>query len=65
MSKTKKSNQRAKPFMVRLPTTEIREAYQRYCDNNLRSLDAQTSIIIMNVLKKDGFISSEMKIGGQ
>ena len=30
---------KGKPFLVRLPNPEIREAYQRYCSDHLRSLD--------------------------
>lgn len=48
---------RGKPFMVRLPSPEIREAYQRYCSDHLRSLDAQSSVLIMRELKIQGYLN--------
>ena len=43
--------------MVRLPNPEIRDAYQRYCSDHLRSLDAQSSVLIMRELKIQGYLN--------
>lgn len=48
---------KGKPFLVRLPNPEIREAYQRYCSDHLRSLDAQSSVLIMRELKIQGYLN--------
>ena len=48
---------RGKPFMVRLPSPEIRDAYKRYCTDHLRSLDAQSSVLIMRELKIQGYLN--------
>lgn len=48
---------RGKPFMVRLPSPEIRDAYKRYCTDHLRSLDAQSSLLIMRELKTQGYLN--------
>lgn len=47
---------KGKPFMVRLPNPEIRDAYQRYCTDHLRSLDAQSSVLIIRELKIQGYL---------
>ena len=54
---------RGKPFMVRLPSPEIREAYQRYCTDDVRSLDAETSLLIMRELKTQGYLNDLSDIG--
>lgn len=54
---------RGKPFMVRLPSPEIRDAYQRYCTDHLRSLDAQSSLLIMKELKTQGYLNDLSDIG--
>lgn len=48
---------RGKPFMVRLPSPEIRDAYKRYCTDHLRSFDAQSSLLIMRELKTQGYLN--------
>ena len=48
---------KGKPFLVRLPNPEIREAYQRYCSDHLRSLDAQSSVLIMRELRIQGYLN--------
>ncbi|WP_338561373.1 hypothetical protein [Acinetobacter sp. KS-LM10] len=54
---------RGKPFMVRLPSPEIRDAYKRYCMDHLRSLDAQSSLLIMRELKTQGYLNDLSDIG--
>lgn len=54
---------RGKPFMVRLPSPEIRDAYKRYCTDLLRSLDAQSSLLIMRELKTQGYLNDLSDIG--
>lgn len=54
---------RGKPFMVRLPSPEIRDAYKRYCTDHLRSLDAQSSLLIMRELKTQGYLTDLSDIG--
>ncbi len=59
-----KSNQstnttKAKPFLVRLPSVEHRTAYERYCADNLRSLDGQASILIIDALVAAGYLESK------
>lgn len=54
---------RGKPFMVRLPSPEIRDAYKRYCTDHLRSLDAQSSLLIMRELKTQGYLNDLSDIG--
>jgi hypothetical protein len=57
---------RGKPFMVRLPSPEIRDAYKRYCTDHLRSLDAQSSLLIMRELKTQGYLNDLSEgIGGE
>ena len=48
---------KGKPFIVRLPSSAIREAYERYCVDHLRSLDAQSSILILRELKTQGYLN--------
>ncbi|MEC8123805.1 MAG: hypothetical protein VX125_08170 [Pseudomonadota bacterium] len=43
--------------MVRLPNSAIRDAYERYCTDHLRSLDAQSSVLIMRELKTQGYLN--------
>jgi hypothetical protein len=50
------NNMKGKPFMVRLPNPAIRDAYERYCADHLRSLDAQSSVLIMRELKIQGYL---------
>lgn len=57
------NDMKGKPFMVRLPNSAIREAYQRYCTDHLRSLDAQTSLLIMRELKTQGYLNDLSDIG--
>jgi hypothetical protein len=54
---------KGKPFMVRLPSPEIRDAYKRYCTDHLRSLDAQSSLLIMRELKTQGYLNDLSDIG--
>lgn len=54
---------RGKPFMVRLPSPEIRDAYKRYCTDHLRSLDAQSSLLIMRELKTQGYLTDLSDVG--
>ena len=54
---------KGKPFMVRLPNPEIRDAYERYCADHLRSLDAQSSVLIMRELKIQGYLNDLSGIG--
>ncbi len=49
---------KGRPFQVRLPTTEIREAFEKYCADNLRSLDAQSSMLIIQELQKLGYLDN-------
>ena len=53
---------KGKPFMVRLPSSAIREAYERYCVDHLRSLDAQSSILILRELKTEGYLNDLSEI---
>lgn len=50
---------KGKPFQVRLPTSEIRKAYERYCADNLRSLDAQSSMLIIKELQNLGYLDKD------
>ena len=54
---------KGKPFMVRLLSSAIREAYERYCVDHLRSLDAQSSILILRELKTQGYLNDLSDIG--
>lgn len=54
---------RGKPFMVRLPSPEIRDAYKQYCTDHLRSLDAQSSLLIMRELKTQGYLNDLSDVG--
>ena len=51
-----KTTQRAKPFLVRLPSSHIRQAYEQYCSDNMRSLDAQSSMLITKELQALGYL---------
>lgn len=51
------NDMKGKPFMVRLPNPAIRDAYERYCADHLRSLDAQSSVLIMRELKTQGYLN--------
>ena len=64
MNKQSATNEKGKPFLVRLPTANIREAYERYCADNLRSLDAQSSVLIIRELKNLGYLTEKMKKEG-
>lgn len=59
MNKQSATNEKGKPFLVRLPTANIREAYERYCSDNLRSLDAQSSVLIIKELKDLGYLTEK------
>lgn len=48
---------KAKPFLVRLPSRKAREAYEQYCSDNYRSMDAQATALIIRELKNTGYIS--------
>lgn len=52
----KTSEDHIKPITVRLPTKEARVAFEKYCLENHRSLDGQASMLILRVLKKQGYI---------
>lgn len=61
MSVRAKTTQRAKPFLVRLPSSHIRQAYEQYCLDNMRSLDAQSAMLITKELQASGYLSSEFQ----
>ncbi len=54
-----KKPQKPKLISVRLPSQEHREAYEQYCKDNARSLDAQTSLLIIKELAAQGYIKPE------
>lgn len=58
---TETMTKKAKPFLVRLPDLQIRDAYEQYCRDNLRSLDAQSSMLIINELKSRGYLQPSDK----
>lgn len=53
---TETMTEKAKPFLVRLPDSKIRNAYEQYCRDNLRSLDAQSSMLIIKELRSRGYL---------
>lgn len=54
----KTTDEKAKPFLVRLPASNVRQAYERYCRDNLRSMDAQSSMLIIRELTALGYLQS-------